>query len=183
VPYHLAIVMALAVTSAGALADWKTGKIPDRLTLGTIVAAPIVHAAWSFGSEPTAVAVILGLVGSVLGAFAAGVLPYLLLRAGGMSGGDVKLFVAMGATGGPGFAVHAVTYAMVVALAQGLALVARHNALRSTGRNVLALFQRPLARRSAVEAGAMPTMTTMRLAPSIFLGTCIAAAILWGHSG
>ena len=181
-PYHLSLLVALAVALAAAVADWKTGEIPDRLTLGMLAAAPFAHALGSYAGEPTAVSAVHGFAASILGAAAGGVLPWLLLRAGGMSGGDVKLFLALGAITGPGFAVHAVTYALVVALAQGLVLVARRHAVRSTLRNVRALLNRPLARRANAEKTPLPAMTTMRLAFSIFLGTCMAAAVLWNRS-
>jgi prepilin peptidase CpaA len=179
VPYHLALLAALAVTFVAAASDWKTGKIPDQLTLGALAAAPLAHAALAFGAEPAAMSALHALALAMLGAAAAGVLPFLLLRAGGMSGGDVKLFLAVGAITGPGFAVHAVTYALVAALAQGLVLIARRKAFRSTGRNVLALVSRPLARGRAAERAPISAMTSMPLAVSIFLGTCAATALLW----
>ncbi|HMI83527.1 MAG TPA: A24 family peptidase [Polyangiaceae bacterium] len=185
-PYHLCLVLALVVTLVAAVSDWKTGKIPDRLTLGALAAAPLLHALFSYADDATAMGAIRGVAGSVLGAAAAGVLPFLLLRAGGMGGGDVKLFAAVGAITGPSFAVHVVTYAMLVALAHGLLIVARRKALRSTGRNVLALVNRPLRRPRSTEGAEKPgfvAMTTIRLASSIFLGTCMASAVLWNPAG
>jgi prepilin peptidase CpaA len=182
VPYRLSLVIALAVTLAATLSDWKTGKIPDRLTLATLALAPLIHAAFGYEGDPRAMAALRGFAGSILGAAAAGVLPFLVLRAGGMGGGDVKLFFALGAITGPSFAVHAMTYAMMVALVQGLLLVGRRNALQSTWRNVLALVNRPLVSRSRRQGAEVPparAMTTMRLAFSIFLGTCLASAALW----
>ena len=180
-PFHLSLTAALAITLAAALFDWKKGTIPDRLTLGMLVAAPIAHAAWSYHVDAGAMSAVRGGAGSLLGAAAAGVLPFLLFRAGGVGGGDVKLFLALGAITGPGFAVHAVTYAMVAALLQGVALVVRRNALGDTWRNVLVLFRR--VRGRGAEKVPSSSMTTMRLALSIFVGTCWAGAVLWNHSG
>jgi prepilin peptidase CpaA len=182
VPYHLSLSLALAVALAAAVTDWKTGAIPDRLTLGALAAAPVAHTLGSYVGDPSVESAVRGFAASILGAAAAGVLPWLLLRAGGMSGGDVKLFSALGAITGPGFAVHAVTYALVVALVQGLAVVVRRGAVRSTLRNVRALVSRPIVRRGNTENTPPPAMTTMRLAFSIFLGSCMAAAVLWNRS-
>jgi prepilin peptidase CpaA len=179
-PYHVAWLVALTVALLAAILDGRTGRIPDRLTVGMLAAAPVAHAAAAYVADPTAMTAVQAALASVLGAAAGGVLPYLLLRAGGIGGGDVKLFLAVGAIAGVSFAVHAVTYAMLLALAQGLLLVARRRALRSTGRNVLALFKRPLRRNAETP---LPTMTTMRLALSIFLGTCVATVMLWDRSG
>lgn len=178
-PYHFALLSALAVTSVAAFSDWRTGKIPDVLTLGTLAAAPIAQAALAYVEDTTAIAALYGFAVSILGAAAGGILPFLLLRAGGMSGGDVKLFCALGALAGPVFAVHAVTYAMVAALVQGLSLVARRKSVGATWRNVRALWSRPLVRRAHAEKEPLPALTTMRLALSTFLGTCVATSVLW----
>jgi prepilin peptidase CpaA len=179
VSYHLSLLLALAVTLTAAVSDWKTGKIPDALTLGMLVAAPIAHGALAYASDGTAMTAIQGASASMLGAIVAGVLPYLVLRAGGMGGGDVKLFLAVGAITGPGFAAHAVTYAMAVALIAGLTLIVRRDTIRPTYRNVLALLRRPMATRDGAQKATPMPMTTMRMAFSIFVGTCLASAVLW----
>jgi prepilin peptidase CpaA len=183
VPYHLSLAAAVAIALAGALFDWRTGKIPDRLTLGMLLVAPIAHAAWAYDVDPVAMSALRGCASSLLGAAAGGVLPFLLLRAGGVGGGDVKLCLALGAITGPGFAFHAVTYAMIAALAHGLALVVRRNALGETWRNVLRLFQWGRGRRRGNDSVPSASMTTMRFAFSILVGTCWAGAVLWDSSG
>jgi prepilin peptidase CpaA len=179
VPYHFALLSALAMTSVAAFSDWRTGKIPDVLTLGALAGAPVAQAALAYLEDTTAIAALYGFAGAILGAAAGGILPFLLLRAGGMSGGDVKLFCALGAITGPAFAIHAVTYAMVAALVQGLVLVARRKSMRSTWCNVRALWRRPVVGRARAEQEPLPAMTTMRLALSTFLGTCVATSVLW----
>jgi prepilin peptidase CpaA len=82
---------ALGVSMVGAIHDWKSGEIPNWLTLPPLLIAPLAyglaigpeHAARSFAAAGLNV-----------------VVPYLLFRRGGIGGGDVKIFGALGAVTG-----------------------------------------------------------------------------------
>ena len=175
--YHVWVLVALVLALAAAVFDWTTGKIPDQLTLGALAGAPILHAVAALQVSPSPGSALAEAGASLAGAALASVLPLLLMRAGAMGGGDVKLFVALGAVAGPGFIAHAQTYAFMVAMVHGLAVVARKKADRSTFRNAATLFARPLRKNTA--APAIEAMTPIRLAPSVLLGSCVAGALLW----
>lgn len=97
-----ALLAILAGTAA--LTDWKVRRIPNWLTIPSLVAALVLRGAFS-GS----IGVADGLKGAGLALLVT--LPFFVLR--GLGGGDVKLLVAAGAILGPGrflpvFAVNAV---------------------------------------------------------------------------
>ncbi|HEX7478382.1 MAG TPA: A24 family peptidase [Polyangiales bacterium] len=78
----------LVVVALAAFFDTRTGRIPNLVTLPPLAAAPLVH---GLVSGPGA------LGGSFLGAVLCAAVPALLFVRGGMGGGDVKLFAALGA--------------------------------------------------------------------------------------
>lgn len=87
-PIPLGLSAALVLSALAALSDLRSGTIPNWLTLPPIVLAPFAYAA-SHG--------IGGAVQAVTAAVLSGAVPYLLFAWGGMGGGDVKLFAALGA--------------------------------------------------------------------------------------
>src|SRR5256885_6727756 len=97
---HLYLGTALAVTAVAAVADLKTGHIPNWLTLGAWGTAGALHVArgamvtgWSGAAT--------GALTTLAGSLVCLVLPAFLHRASGMGGGDVKLLGAIGAFCGP----------------------------------------------------------------------------------
>lgn len=82
---------ALGVATIGAIRDWRSGEIPNWLTLPPLLIAPITYGL-AIGPEQAA----RSLAAACFNAF----VPYLLFRRGGMGGGDVKIFGALGAVTG-----------------------------------------------------------------------------------
>ncbi|MCA9581994.1 MAG: prepilin peptidase, partial [Myxococcales bacterium] len=80
--------IAIAITAISAVTDTRTGHIPNWITFPPILLAPIGYGLF-FGWY--------GFGQSVLGLLACGVVPYFMFWQGGMGGGDVKLFAALGA--------------------------------------------------------------------------------------
>lgn len=92
------LCLAVAVTLVAAVIDLRRGEIPNWLTFGTFFAGVIasaVLAATRTAGDPVAIAYATG--GAVAGSAACAVLPFLLWRSGVMGGGDVKLFIGLGA--------------------------------------------------------------------------------------
>lgn len=114
-----AATLAAAVTAGAAcLADVRTRRIPNRLTLGSAATAMLFHGAT--GGLPG--------LGQAIGGWSVGLalfLPFFLLR--GLGAGDVKLLAALGAWLGPSLVLWTGLYtaiaggvlALVVALAHG----------------------------------------------------------------
>src|ERR1039457_5162423 len=91
------LVVAVLVSAIAAWTDWRTGNIPNWLTFGTLALAPVAHIAVSFAHHATFSDELASGGYSLLGGLACGFLPLLLYRRGGIGGGGVQLFAAIGA--------------------------------------------------------------------------------------
>ncbi|MBS2019653.1 MAG: prepilin peptidase [Deltaproteobacteria bacterium] len=92
------LCLAVAVTLVAAAIDLKRGEIPNWLTFGTFIAGVLASAMLAgirTAGDPLAIAYATG--GAIAGSAACAVLPFLLWRSGVMGGGDVKLFIGLGA--------------------------------------------------------------------------------------
>jgi len=113
--------LALGVATIAALFDWRRGEIPNWLTLPPILLSPLVYGL-TFGIGHA----IYSLGATVL----SGLVPYLSFRRGGMGGGDVKLFAALGAI--TGFDLWVGVEIQLGALATAMALACATLAWRGT---------------------------------------------------
>lgn len=84
----IALCSALLIAAIAALLDWRTGEIPNWLTLPPIAVSPFAYGL-ALGSEHA----LRCLAATLLSAL----VPYVLFRRRAMGGGDVKLFAALGA--------------------------------------------------------------------------------------
>jgi Flp pilus assembly protein protease CpaA len=126
------VVLAVVATAAGL--DRKTGKIPNWLTYGAIVAGLVVHSLLGglHGQGPN-----MGLAGAILGLLAGFVPLALVWRAGGIGGGDAKLMGAIGALGGWEFVLSAMLYGFLATAAMAVVVMIRKRIVRRTLRRVL----------------------------------------------
>ena len=90
---HVLYAVAVSVTLVATVTDFRTGLIPNWLTLPALVLGVVAHAIGSGGR---------GALFAGLGVLICGATPLLFHRLGAMGGGDVKLFAALGALVGPG---------------------------------------------------------------------------------
>jgi len=164
------IVHACSVLIAGiaAVTDWRTGHIPNWLTLPPLVIAPIVHGL-AGGYQ--------GLLLSVAGIVGCGLVPYLIFRLKGMAGGDVKLFAAIGAVAGPFMGIEAQFYAFIFAALFALGRLAWQGKLLRTLANTFYLGLNPVLPKKWKRTVTPELMTTVRLGAAIFAGT-VATAIM-----
>ncbi|MCS6899627.1 MAG: A24 family peptidase [Myxococcales bacterium] len=172
------LMAAVLITAAAALIDWRTGHIPNGLTLGPLAVAPLLHAILAFREQGiTAAGMAFGW--SALGAIACGIAPLLIWLANGGGGGDLKLMAALGALLGPMVGLEAETYMFVGATLYSMAWMAYRGQLLRTLGNTMMLVVNPFLpkekRRELPEA----MMTKLRFGPSIFAGTCLAAYLNW----
>jgi prepilin peptidase CpaA len=169
---------AIAVTAIGAWYDWRTGKIPNWLTLGALPVAIVVNAAYALGSGTPREALTAGAV-SVLGAVACAIVPLMLYRLDAIGGGDVKLLAALGAILGPMFGIEAELYSFV---AVGLIVPARlayEGKLTAVLRNTLSIVINPFLPKTKRRKIPVEMLTSVRFGPGILAGTCGAAAMHW----
>lgn len=173
--------VALVVSAIAAFEDKRRGEIPNLLTLGTLAIAPVVHFARSLqaGGATDAAALSAGM--SLLGAFACGIVPYLLFVKGGARGGDVKLCAAVGALLKPVFGIEFVFYGFLVAAIFAPARLAYEGKLFSTLKTsffILANPMLPKSRRAVVDPDAM---TWIKMGPAFFVGMVVTTLLHLGE--
>lgn len=167
-------LVAVACSLIAALTDWRTGRIPNWLTLPTMVAALLAQLAlrgpW-------------GATEGFAGVLLCGGVPWLVFRTSGgqaIGGGDVKLFGALGALLGPTAGLELELEALVLLLSVALVRLAYRGELVALLRSVASLALRRF-RRSTIR-GAPVALTEMRLGPAIAVAS-VATVIAQHLSG
>jgi prepilin peptidase CpaA len=147
-----------------AVYDWRSGKIPNWLTLPPLVIAPLSYGVvqgWS------------GLASSLLGLVLCGATPYLMYARGGMGGGDVKLFATLGAIAGAKLGIEIELLAFIVASIYALGRLVWEGKMVRTLLNTFWLLANvflPPPRRREIRP---ELMATIRIGAAV-----LAAAIL-----
>ncbi|EYF06585.1 prepilin peptidase [Chondromyces apiculatus] len=182
---HHFLASAIVVTAIAAFHDWRTGEIPNWVTLGPLCVAPLAHfgARVLGGGSFQAGAEALG--ASILGAIVCAMVPILLYRMSdgrAFGGGDVKLLAAVGAIMRPMVGIEAEYYAIFAGLLIGLGKLAYEGKLMRTLKNTVALAVNPILPRHLRREVSPEMMTMTRFGPAIFLGTCCAALTNWRDS-
>ena len=158
-------LMMLAIALIASVSDLRTGLIPNWLTFPALVVALLLEASWGG---------LRGFVGALLGIVVCGLVPLVFHRLGAMGGGDVKLFAALGALGGPSMGLEIELLALSCAFFWGLAVLTfRGQLLRSiatSGRIAVNVFV-PEGRRRPI---APEELTSLRIGAAIFAGTLLA---------
>jgi prepilin peptidase CpaA len=148
----------LTMAAAAAITDARTGRIPNWLTLPVVALAPVVHGVTG-GIE----GFVLSLVGMIL----CGLPPLVVYRRGGMGGGDVKLFAALGATAGATRGLEVQTLAYCIAALVVIVACARR-------RELGPLLRTTFRRRHG--AGSPPSIRTLRLGVPILAAASLITA-------
>lgn len=170
------LLAAVAASAIAAIVDYRTGQIPNWLTLGGIVVGVVGHLAQGWVSEGARAGLVEAAF-SVGGLVFCSIAPAVLYVKGGMGGGDLKLYAAIGALCQPMLGIEAQMYSMIIAAIVAPARLAYEGKLlRVLGRS-LALLVNPL--RPADKRREVPTeaLTWFRLGPAIFGGTLVTLAI------
>lgn len=172
--HFLAFATILAATAAWF--DWRTGHIPNRLTLLGLAAAILGHFVHGtltigFGAGVEQAAFSIG------GALGCALVPMFMHRKGAMGGGDVKLFAALGAALHPLAGLEAETYAFVAAMLLAPAKLAWEGTLLRTIANTVTLVVNPLRRKTQRKPIPKEMVTWFRLGPAVFLGTAATVVI------
>lgn len=121
--WKLECAVTVAMCGVAAVTDTRTGLIPNWLTLPVIAGAPLVHACCDG---------LGALLQSLLAIVLCGLVPYVMFRAGGMGGGDVKLFAAVGAIAGLGFGLEVLATSLCIACVWGVGLLVYRGQLLAT---------------------------------------------------
>ncbi len=174
------LIAAVGVSAIAAYTDLRTGLIPNWLTLGGIAGGVLGHLAqglyaedWHAGSYAFA-ASVLGIVLCSLG-------PCVLFVKGGMGGGDVKLFAALGALCHPMLGIEAQLYSFVIVALVVCAKLAADGRLLSVLGASLLLAINPLLARERRRLPPAEVSRSVRLGPAIFAATLLTSG-LYGYA-
>lgn len=171
------LVLAVAVAAVAAVLDVKKGEIPDWLTVPAFGVGVVANAALAFGS-PKTMGIAAG--SAILGGAVCAFLPFLLFRRGLMGGGDVKLFMALGALCHPAVGLDIEFTAFVAGSLLAPIKLAFDGRLRETfrrsGKLVANVFL-PKKKRFELPAA---ELTWFRFGPAILVATMW---VTWSHWG
>lgn len=180
VPIFLAF--ALVVAAVGAWLDWRTGEIPNWVTLGPLGIAPLAHLAITFAHTHALPAAFQAAGFSILGAGACAIVPLLLQRSDAMWGGDVKALAALGAILMPHAGIEAEFFVFLAAALFALAHMAYEGKLMRVLANTAALAANPFLPKRRRRQISNEMLTRVRLGPALFVGTSCAALTHWRFS-
>lgn len=173
-PWYWLFGCACLVTAIAALIDYKTGFIPDKLTLSVIALGVPIHViALRLGGPKVNTWVWVG--DAVLGVLLCALVPLILCKTGGMGGGDLKLFAALGAVLGvrPGLEVQLVTFTVAALIVP--AVLAYRGQLFGVLRNIGRMMINPFVPAHKRRVLPQEVMTEVRFGPAIFAGTTLVA--------
>jgi prepilin peptidase CpaA len=170
-------VVALGVTAAAAVADYRTGQIPNALTYPALALAPLAWAGLALARGACAADAGMAFLASAGGAFVCGLFPSYQFSRRQLGGGDVKLFAALGAMLGPVIGLHAQFFAMSIAAIWVSATWAWRGIFWKTIGEALASMLRVLARRRDTSLAKSSVLSAkIRLGPAILAGAVCAVA-------
>lgn len=168
------LLFAVVITAVAAVYDQRTGRMPNWLTLGGCAAGVVGHLLYGWWSQDLS----MGLYRSAFalgGALFCSLAPVLLFYKGGMGGGDVKLFAAIGALCHPMLGIEAQLYSFVIAAVLAPARLAYEGRFFAVFRRSATLLLNPLRKADKREPTPPEMLTWFRLGPAIFLGTAATA--------
>lgn len=171
-------VAAVIVGVIAGWLDWRSGHVPNWLTLGPLLAAPIAHAIVGYvlsGRD----AAEHELLFSILGAFACGAVPLLLYRLGAMGGGDVKLLAAIGALCMASVGIGCEFYAFIAAAIFAFGRLAYQGKLLRTLGNTVSLTINPFLPKARRKEIAPEMLTELRFGPAVAVGALIGVFLNW----
>lgn len=170
------LLVTTAICALAAVWDYRTGLIPNWLTFGAIaigVAGHLVIGSWQVdwraGLHESAV--------SVAGLLFCALAPGALYWKGGMGGGDLKLFAAIGALCQPMLGIEVQMYALVVAAIIAPARLAYEGRLLRVLGGTLAVIANPFIAADRRRSLPPETLTSFRLGPAIFAGAALSLAL------
>jgi prepilin peptidase CpaA len=164
----ITVTLTIVVALLAAIVDARTGHIPNWLTLGALVIAPVL----AFARGGLAMAGM-----SLLGAVICGIGPLVAFFRGGLGGGDVKLLAAIGALLGPRYGLDAEVCGFVIGALYVPARLAWQGRLGETITGLLRTLKNPFVAKSARVELPETLRMKIRLGPAIFTGTLFIALV------
>jgi len=162
---------AVAASAVAAWIDWRTGHIPNWLTLGLMVAGPLAHVFYTLAR--TGHRLDAGQDGAlaVLGGVLCALLPIGMFRASALGGGDVKLFVAIGALLLPLAGLEAELWSFCAAATLAPLRLAWDGKLFRTVSNAAYIVANPFLPKDRQRELDRETVSWFRMGPAVLVGT------------
>lgn len=170
------LLIAIALSAIAAIVDYRTGLIPNWLTLGGLAIGVVGHLAYGW-------ALVDFRTGLYEGAFSLGgilfcsLAPAVMYWKGGMGGGDLKLFAAIGALCHPLLGIEIQMYSLVVAAVVAQARLAYEGRLLRVLGGSAAMLLNPFRSKEKRRAPPAEGMVWFRLGPAILAGSLLAFAV------
>jgi prepilin peptidase CpaA len=162
------IGVAVLLCAIAAWTDFRTFRIPNRLTLTGLALGLALGLAASG---------LRGLLAAAAGALVTALVPLLLFKMRAMGGGDVKLFAAIGALLGAGVGLETQMAAFMLGGVQGIIIWFKRGQLKQGFANMLNFVIPPVFRRRKNDAQSVAWKTEMRFGPAVFLGLIAACSV------
>jgi prepilin peptidase CpaA len=177
--WYVLLGSACLVTFVAALVDYRTGLIPNYLTVPLVAIGIPAHIIALRLVSPQANLWILA-ADAVLGVLVCALVPFLLWRTGGMGGGDLKLFAALGALLGvrAGLEIQLVAFTAAALLVP--AVLAYRGKLWQVIKNTGRILVNPFIPAHKREALPSEVLHEVRFGPAIFAAAAlVTCARLW----
>jgi prepilin peptidase CpaA len=173
------LVAAAIIAAIAAAYDLRTGEIPNWLTLGGLLIAPLAHVGNGLAHHMAGRMALFEGGSSLLGVIACLIVPAILYRQDAIGGGDVKLLACVGALLQPRLGLEAEMYSFFAAGLIAPAFLAYEGKLFRTLKNTVLLTLNPLLPKKKRRQVEPALLTWFRFAPAIFLGTGLTAYLHW----
>jgi prepilin peptidase CpaA len=171
---HIFLFASVAAAAIASVYDVRSGRIPNWLSLGALLVAPVAH--FIHGAVAHGLAGGLSALGwSLAGAATCALIPLVCWFAGTFGGGDVKLLAAVGALCLPRLGMTIEFYATLIGALFGLGRLAWSGSLLGTLRRSLAMLVNPLLPKARRRTFPPEAMTPLRFAPAILGATLLCS--------
>jgi prepilin peptidase CpaA len=173
---HSVALLVVALALLAAIADCRSGLIPNRLLaggcLGLLLARVLLAGA---GSGHLGMVLLV----SLLGALTCGLIPLALYLWRGLGAGDVKLMAACGVGLGPVIGLEAELYAFGLGALYACARAAYGGMLWQTLRGTTLLLTNPLLPRRMHKPVPRSVHSALPFGPAICVGVLAAVTLHW----
>jgi prepilin peptidase CpaA len=178
----LLLLCCLLFVGVAAACDWRTGLIPNGLTLGGLGVGFVLHVAVhlvDLASSGLYSAALAGIANAVLGVVLCGLAPYLLFRVDAMGGGDVKLLAAVGAFVGPTLGLSIELTAFIAMAVFSPVRLAYEGKLLAVLGNTMVLIANPFLPKQRRREVPRELMTAFKFGPAVFVANAVVLAAHW----
>jgi prepilin peptidase CpaA len=167
----------ILLTVVAAVIDWRTGHIPNWLTVPPIVIGPLF---W-LGVDLALGRGLFMFYQSVIGMVACTAVPLLLWWKKGMGGGDVKLFAGIGAIATLNLGIETQFLALLACGLFSLARLAWQGKLLRTFGNAFYISVNPVLPQKWRKEISPELLTMVRFGPAIATGAALAVLDVYGR--